>query len=123
MELELAEERSRRGGAEADRERALERADSAVLAARRAAGEFAAVVEREAERASGAEERLRERVSRVVGVDLSSIAEGEEEEEDEEEESEEDEEEKGGERSRSDVDDHNEAEDREARLPPISFVV
>lgn len=123
LKKELAEERSRRGGAELERERALDRADAAVAASRRAAGKVAAVVELEAERASGAEVRLRERVSKACGVDLSSISEAEEEKE-EEEEDEEEEEEEGGESSiGSEEGDDHEAEDREARLPPVSFTL
>lgn len=119
LEQELADERSRRGGEEAERERALKRADAAVAASRRVAGKFAFVVEREAERASGAERRLQDRVIKACGVDLSSIAEEEEEEEEEESSDEAQERDEEGEQDSG----ANEASDRDARLPPISFTL
>jgi hypothetical protein len=123
LEQELAEQRARRDGAELEKAEALERAAVAVNASRQVAGKFAAVVKKEAERASGAEERLRERVRKVCGVDLSSITE-EEEVEEEEEEGEEGKEEESSSSSSDEEEENNEtAAEREARLPPISFTV
>lgn len=121
LEQELADERSRRDGAEAERAGAVERAAAAAAAAasRRAAGKFAAVVEREAERASGAERRLQERVRKVCGVDLSSLPEEEEEEEHDEERNNED----YAEEVEQEHNDADEARDREARLPAVFFTV
>ena len=125
LEQGLLEERARRDGAEEQRVRALERAEAAVGASRRAAVEFASAVGQEAERSRRAEQRLRERVRKACGVDLSllsSIAE-EEEEEEEEEEGEGEEGEEEGDEEDEEEDDILDAEDRGARLPSVSFTV